>query len=139
MPSLWELLGASPDGAAMLDARTGEMARNYGRSAFDALTLPAREIAGNFATAARTNNQEYQNAMQGWRYADPPPGVKVVELDGATYWQMPDGSFVEPQRVHIAGVIPAGKNEQTGAMSPEISRLMALLQSTAAIQGRSAH
>lgn len=128
MPSLWELLGASPEGAATLDARTGALAGSYGRSAFDALTLPAREIAGNFAGAASTNNQEYQNAMQGWRYADPPPGVKVVELDGATYWQMPDGRYAEPQRVNIAGLLPMGQNEQTGAVSMETGRLLPLVQ-----------
>lgn len=117
----------SPEGVELVTQRTAELARRFASGLLDTAAAPAREIAGNFATAARTNNQEYQNAMQGWSYADPPPGVKVVELDGATYWQTPDGRYTEPQRVNIAGLLPMGQNEQTGAVSIETGRFLPLM------------
>lgn len=122
----------SPAGVELVRRRTAELARRFASGLLDAAAAPAREIAGNFATAARTNNQDYQNAMQGWRHADPPPGVKVVELDGATYWQTPDGRIAEPQRVNIAGLLPMGQNDQTGAVSLETGRLLPLVETAMA-------
>ncbi len=122
------LLGFSPEAAAYLgDAARGLFGRIAGAIAAPVTMLPQATL-----NTARQYLGDYQTAMQGWREATPPPGVTVTELDGRRVWRLPNGSYRDPDRVNIAGVLPVGQNERTGEVSLEAGRLLPLIETAMA-------